>query len=63
MQKNNFSVNTEIYPPEYILQAIADFEGYSILFDPSTSEIIIDDENAPFIFDELMNYVLSLILE
>lgn len=61
MPSKIFKIDSSLYSPEYITDAIGSFEGYVIKF--SENIISIDDENPQYIFDELMNHVLSLTLE
>lgn len=44
-----------------IHKAINEFHGYSITY--VDESIIIDDENPQVIFDELLNYILSIFSE
>ncbi len=61
MSKKTFSVNNILYPEALIQEAILAFDGYAIVASDST--ITIDDEDPQYVFDELMNYILSLSLE
>jgi hypothetical protein len=61
MSKKIFNVNSDIYSSDAILQAIEAFEGYTISYDKN--QITIDDEDVQFVFDEFMNYIISLSLE
>ena len=57
-----FEINTGIYPENVITQAISDFEEVSeIKFKNNT--IIINSEDSEEIFNEFMNYCISLISE
>lgn len=61
MSKKAFNINSEIYSKDSIIEAISSFTGYNISYD---NEIIsIDDEDPQYVFDELMNYSLSISLE
>ncbi|MBX9809648.1 hypothetical protein K2X92_04650 [Candidatus Gracilibacteria bacterium] len=61
MLKKTFSLNNQLYPESDIRNAIDTFDGYLILWENGT--LTIEDENPQFVFDELMNYILSLSLE
>ena len=57
-----FEINPEIYSENIINQAIIDFEEVSeIKF--KKNNIIIDSEDSEEIFNEFMNYCISLISE
>lgn len=61
MSKKTFNVNNTLYSEKNIQEAILVFVGYTISV--SDGIISIDDEDPQYVFDELMNYVLSLSLE
>jgi hypothetical protein len=61
MSKKTFSINNQLYPEVYIIEAIDAFDGYSIIY--QDGNLIIEDEDPQYVFDELMNYTLSLSLE
>lgn len=61
MSKKTFKISSSLYSANNIQDAINAFDGYQIHFDDNN--IIIDDENPQYIFDELMNYILSISLE
>ena len=61
MLKKAFNINNTLYPDALILQAIDAFSDYQIQL--IASDIVIEDEDPQYIFDELMNYILSLSLE
>ncbi len=58
MSKKTFNVNSTLYPEIIIQEAILAFVGYTI--STSDSVITIDDEDPQYVFDELMNYILSI---
>ena len=58
MSKKTFSINNKLYPENLINSVILAFDGYNISYFDST--ITIDDEDTKYVFDELMNYVLSI---
>ena len=61
MSKKTFSINNQLYPEWYIKEAIDAFDGYNIIW--KDGNLIIEDEDPQYVFDELMNYTLSLSLE
>ena len=61
MSKKTFHVNSQLYPELYIIEAIEAFDGYMISW--KDGDLTIDDEDPQYVFDELMNYILSLSLE
>ena len=61
MSKKTFKINNTLYPTEYVQDAIIAFDGYGIIYE--NEAITIDDENPQYVFDELMNYILSTSLE
>lgn len=61
MSKKTFHVNNHLYPELYIIEAIDAFDWYTIIW--QDGNLIIEDEDPQYIFDELMNYTLSLSLE
>lgn len=61
MSKKTFNVNSILYPEIIIQEAILAFDGYDISM--NSNAITIDDEDPQYIFDEFMNYSLSLSLE
>ncbi len=61
MSKKTFQINNTLYPESIIQEAIADFGDYAITF--SDGVLSIDDEDPQYVFDEFMNYILSLSLE
>lgn len=61
MSKKTFKISSSLYSINNIQDAISAFDGYQIDFDGNT--ISIDDENPQYVFDELMNYILSISLE
>lgn len=65
MQKQNFNLETNLYPETFIIQAIQDFgEDFSIEYHDGTLTISEEGIQAiQTIFDEFMNYVLGLINE
>lgn len=61
MSKKTFNIDSSLYPEHCIQEAILAFDGYDMIF--SGNQITIDDADPQYVFDELMNYVLSLLLE
>ena len=61
MSKKTFHVNNTLYPEDVIQDAIIAFSDYSIT--SIDGAIIIEDEDPQYVFDEFMNYILSLSLE
>lgn len=61
MSKKTFNINNQLYSESDILDAIDAFDGYVINWENEV--LIIEDENPQFVFDEFMNYILSLSLE
>ena len=61
MSKKTFNINKDIYPENIIQEAILAFVGYNIIY--SDSVISIEEDDSQYIFDELMNYMLSISLE
>lgn len=61
MSKKTFNINKDIYPENIIQEAILTFVGYNIIY--SDSVISIEEDDSQYIFDELMNYMLSISLE
>ncbi len=61
MSKKTFNVNNILYPEEILIEARNVFQDFSIDIFPGSIEI--DEENPENIFDEFMNYSLSLLLE
>lgn len=61
MLKKTFNIDKDIYPEKIILEAINAFNGYNISY--SNTIISIEEEDSQYIFDEFMNYVLSISLE
>ena len=61
MLKKTFNINKDIYPENLILEAINAFSGYNISY--SNAIISIEEEDPQYIFDEFMNYALSISLE
>jgi hypothetical protein len=61
MSKKTFHVNNQLYPELYITEAINAFDWYDITW--KNGNLIIEDEDPQYVFDELMNYTLSLSLE
>lgn len=57
-----FEINTEIYSENIIVQAISDFEEVSEI-KIENNKIIINSEDSEEIFNEFMNYCISLISE
>jgi len=60
--KKEFEINTEIYSEDIINSAISDFSEVSDI-KLENKKIIIESEDADEIFNELMNYCISLISE
>ncbi len=61
MLKKVFKISSTLYPTPIVIQAIESFSDFQIqLID---SSIIIEDDDPQFVFDEFMNYTLSLLLE
>ena len=65
MQKKNFNLNNKLYPEIVIHKAIEDFgSDFSIVYENEMVTISWENpEEIQIIFDEFMNYVLSLISE
>jgi len=63
--KKEFEINTELYSEDIINQAISDFEEVTeIVFQNNNLEIKWDsEEEIDEIFNEFMNYCVSLINE
>jgi hypothetical protein len=61
MSKKTFLINNNFYPHDIIQNAIIAFGDYNITSADGT--LSIEDEDPQYIFDELMNYTLSLSLE
>lgn len=61
MLKKTFTINKELYLDSLLLQAVSEFEGFDISY--SWGEITIIDDNPQYVFDEFINYVLSISLE
>lgn len=61
MSKKTFNVNNTLYPEGVLLDARSVFWDFSIEIFPGAIEI--NEENPDIIFDEFMNYSLSLLLE
>lgn len=61
MSKKTFNVNNTLYPEEVLLEAHGVFSDFSIEIFPGAIEI--NEENPDRVFDEFMNYSLSLLLE
>lgn len=61
MSKKTFNINNLLYPEEVIRQALTDFEGYALEY--HDGGITIDDEDPQWVFDELINYTISLMNE
>lgn len=61
MSKKTFQINSTLYPESIIQEVIAVFGDYAITF--SDGILSIEDEDPQYVFDEFMNYILSLSLE
>lgn len=61
MSKKIFNINNSLYPEKIIQTAIHEFYWYDITY--TDQSIIIDDDNPQEVFDELMNYILSIFSE
>ncbi len=61
MSKKIYQVNNSLYPASYIQDTLVAFVGYEITYSHNT--LTIDDEDPQYVFDEFMNYTLSLLLE
>ncbi len=61
MSKKTFNVNSSLYPQSFLKEAIVIFSGFQIILNGGS--ITIEDEDPQYIFDEFMNYSLSLSLE
>ncbi len=61
MPKKTFNIDSTLYPLDFLNQAKKSFEGYDIVV--TARWVTIDDDNPVYIFDEFMNYTLSLYLE
>jgi len=60
--KKEFEINTEIYSEKIINEAISDFEEvWDIKFE--NNKLIINSDDSEEIFNEFMNYCISLISE
>ena len=57
-----FEINTEIYSENVVAQAISDFEEVSEI-KLENNKLIINSEDSEEIFNEFMNYCISLISE
>jgi len=60
--KKEFDINTGIYSENIIAQAISDFEEVSEI-KLENNKLIINSEDSEEIFNEFMNYCISLISE
>ena len=60
--KKEFEINTEIYSENVVAQAISDFEEVSEI-KLENNKLIIYSEDSEEIFNEFMNYCISLISE
>ena len=61
MSKKTFNISSQLYPEDMIHQGIDDFQWYNIIYDNSI--LVIDDPDAERVFDEFMNYILSIFSE
>jgi hypothetical protein len=61
MSKKTFQIDDSLYTAELVHDAILAFDWFNIILEGNI--ITVEDENPDFVFDELMNYTLSLILE
>lgn len=61
MSKKTFSVNNTLYSKNILESSKDAFEWYNITIWENT--VTIEDENASEIFDEFMNYTLSIYSE
>lgn len=61
MLKKTFKISRNLYQEIFVIQAIALFVGFSISY--HEDEIHIEEADPQYVFDELMNCVLSLSLE
>lgn len=61
MLKKTFNVNNTLYPEEILLEARTIFSDFAIEILPGS--IQINEEDPQRVFDEFMNYSLSLLLE
>lgn len=65
MLKKNFKINNNIYPENFILSAIEDFQEVGTI-NYNEWDLIIEwsvDDDLDEIFNEFMNYVIWLINE
>ncbi len=61
MSKKTFQINSTLYPEILLQEAIDAFSDYTITY--SGGILSIEDEDPQYVFDEFMNYILSLSLE
>lgn len=61
MLKKSFKIDNNLYSSDIVLEAINDFEGFSLTFTDSILDISAEtDAEIQQIFGEFMNYVLAL---
>lgn len=61
MSKKTFNISSHFYSQELLQDARSAFGEFNIEILPDT--VIIDEDDAWYVFDEFMNYTLSLSLE
>lgn len=61
MLKKSFKIDNNLYSSDIVLEAINDFEGFSLTFTDFILDISAEtDVEIQQIFGEFMNYVLAL---
>lgn len=58
MPKQNFKLDSTLYPQDKVLETIQAFSAYSIILDGDT--LMIDDDSPQELFDEFANYCTAL---